>query len=337
MADNNNVCRFVNVAEKPLILKKLFLIFLLFFLLFSVLKGQETVYGPTFQTLLMDNPGFSGVTGEGMLRLSYMNFFPGNNYGLQSFFASYDSFFDELHGGAGIWVADDYLGGLINDLRGGLSYAYSLRAGKEVYINAGLAASVFHRGFSSGGAVFPDMIDRLGGITQPSAESLADPGNTVLDINTGFLLTYRNFFAGISLDHLAQPDLSRGANPERLLRKLLFTASWNTGENRKLCLMPLGSVEVQGKRLLAAAGASAETEHIGVSLLFSGDNARNTAIQSGFAVNIGRLGIFYNYRFSVKAASGMMPFSQLHQTGLSIGLNPVDKRKIEGTIRMPRM
>ena len=63
--------------------------------------------------------------------------------------------FPALHGGAGFYLADDYLGGIINDFRGGLSYAYFLQAGKDLFINAGLSASVFHRGFNFEGAVFP--------------------------------------------------------------------------------------------------------------------------------------------------------------------------------------
>ena len=54
---------------------------------------------------------------------------------------------------------------LVNDLRGGLSYSYFLQAGRDLYINAGLSASFFHRGFNFSDAVFPDQIDPMGGIS----------------------------------------------------------------------------------------------------------------------------------------------------------------------------
>ena len=46
------------------------------------------------------------------------------------------------------YISNDYLGGIVNELRSGLSYTYFLQAGKDLYINAGLSASFFHRGFN---------------------------------------------------------------------------------------------------------------------------------------------------------------------------------------------
>lgn len=310
---------------------------MIFFLILSQgVRSQDTHYGPTYQAMLMNNPAFSGVAAEGTLRLSYLNFLPGNNYDFHSFFASYDSYFSELHGGAGLWIADDYLGGIVNDLRGGLAYAYSLRAGKEFYINAGLGAAFFHRGFTFAGAVLPDMIDRLGGISYPSSEVLSDGGRTVLDMSTGFLLIYRKFFAGLSVNHLSQPDLSHNGSPERLKRKFSMNASWLTGGNN-LGLRPIGFLEIQESFVTGSAGVSAETQHLSMTMLFSANNAGNSGLQTGFAVNAGRLGIFYNYRFSLKSASALLPVSLLHQAGISFSLNRVDKRDNPGTINMPRM
>ena len=82
--------------------------------------------------------------------------------------------FPYLHGGAGFYLSDDYLGGIVNDLRGGFSYAYFLQAGKDLFINAGLSASVYHRGYNFGNAVLPDQIDPLGGVSFPSSEMLVN-------------------------------------------------------------------------------------------------------------------------------------------------------------------
>ena len=123
--------------------------------------------------MMMNNPALSGSVRDSELRLSYLNFYPGNNYNLHSVYFSYDSYFSGLHGGAGVLSSDDYLGGIINDIRGGISYAYFLQAGKDLFINAGLSASVYHRGFNFENAVLPDQIDPLGGVTLPSSEILA--------------------------------------------------------------------------------------------------------------------------------------------------------------------
>jgi hypothetical protein len=66
--------------------------------------SQETDNGPGFQMITLNNPAFSGSEGTGKLRMSYLNYFPGNNYNLHSVYISYDSYFPSLHGGAGFYL-----------------------------------------------------------------------------------------------------------------------------------------------------------------------------------------------------------------------------------------
>ena len=77
------------------------LIFILILIVSEPIYCQETNYGPSYQTLILSNPAFTGSNLDGVLRLSYYNFYPGNHYNLHSVFLSYDSYFSSLHGGAG--------------------------------------------------------------------------------------------------------------------------------------------------------------------------------------------------------------------------------------------
>lgn len=299
--------------------------------------AQETPYGPTFQTVLMNNPAFSGATVDGTLRLSYLNFYPGNSYNLHSVYASYDSYFPALHGGAGIWVADDYLGGIVNDVRGGLSYAYALQAGEDFFIHAGLSAAAFHRGFDFGKAILPDMIDPIGGVVFPSGETLTPMSRTVFDVGAGFLLMYRKFFAGFALNHLAQPDLAAGSSTSLLKRKLHLNAALNIAlnESGNLSITPAGYLELQGDNISGGAGASFGGDILSASMIVMGDNMENMNIQTGFSFRYGRTALFYNYRLNVLSGNSLMPLSLMHQTGLAIRLYSVDKRIARGTIRFP--
>lgn len=305
----------------------------------SVIFSQETVYGPGYRTMLMYNPALSGASGDAVFRLAYLNFYPGNSLSLHSFYASYDSYFEELHGGTGLWIADDYLGGIINDARGGVSYAYSLRAGREFFINAGLSAGFFHRGLNFSSAVLPDMIDPAGGVVFPTAETLVSRSSTVFDAGTGFLFIYRKLLGGFSVNHLFQPDISDGSGTNRLKRKVHVNASWNIriGENLNTVVRPSGFLETQGDYTGAGAGSSLETRVLAFNMIFMGDSNRNMNIQAGFSVKAGRLGVFYTYRFNVASANTLMPLSLQHQTGLSFGLNTVDKRNVPGTISLPEL
>lgn len=304
------------------------------------LTGQETDYGPGYQTIITSNPAFSGSSGDGMLRLSYFNFYPGNNYNIHSFYMSYDSYFPVLHGGAGFYLSNDYLGGIVNDLRGAFSYAYFLKADRDFYINAGLSAGFFRRGFNFGNALFPDEINPMGAVTGNTLETITDFGQMALDISTGFLFIWDSFFAGFSIAHLSEPDLGgNGLSAEKLKRKysLHLAGDAELAKRKDLMARPLATLELQGNLISGGGGASFESKNLSVGLLVLADNNRNIDVQTGFSIITGRILFFYNYRFNVRSGNAVMPFSVIHQPGLAFILNNVEKRLRYKTINIPRM
>jgi hypothetical protein len=312
------ICKICSVHN---MLKQLSKILIFIFVIPAYCFGQETDVGPGYQMIMKNNPAFSGSEGDGVVRLSYLNFYPGNNYNLHSVYFSYDSYFPALHGGAGFYLTDDYLGGIVNDLRGGFSYAYFLQAGKDLFINAGLSASVYHRGYNFDKAILPDQIDRFGGVTFPAGEILATPGRTVFDIGAGFL-----FMTG-----------KYGFSYERLKRKLLIhlAGELNLSKTQSLKIRPLGFLGLQGGFLSAGAGAVLESKYLSVNAIMLGDNGKNMNIQTGFSFKSGKISVFYNYRFNITSGNKLMPLSLLHQTGLAFSLNNVDKRNLIKTINFP--
>ena len=306
----------------------------------EAVNSQETCYGPGYQTLVMNNPAFAGSEYDGTMRLSYMNFYPGNNFNLHSFFISYDSYFELLHGGAGVYIASDHIGGIMNDLRGGLSYSYFLQAGRELYINGGLSAGFFNRGFNFSDAVFPDQIDAMGGVTIPTADLQGRQSRTVFDVGTGFLFIYRNISGGLAITHLSgsDPD-SRGSPEQGLGRKLFVHLSADLGLKRwsGLKLVPAGSFELQGDYHSVAAGAVMESNNLSVSGMMIMENSAGLDCQTGFSVRLERMSIFYSYRFNISSESRVTPFSLMHHTGLNFRFNNVEKRIKGRTINAPDM
>ncbi len=183
-------------------------------------NGQDTDIGPDYQVLLINNPAISGSREEGEIRMAYLNHYPGNSYNLHSVYFTYDSYFQGLHGGMSVYLTDDYLGSIINDIKGGFSYAYFLRAGKDLYINAGLTAALFHRGFNFESALFPDQIDPLGGIADISVETPLILEELFLTSEQGSSLHIGTSPGGFSIDHLARPDLAgNGSAADRLRQR----------------------------------------------------------------------------------------------------------------------
>jgi len=290
--------------------------------------------------MMMNNPALAGSEGDGVLRLSYSNFYPGNYYNLHSVYFSYDSYLSKLHGGAGISLADNYLGGIINDIRGALSYAYFLQAGKDLFINAGLSASIYHRGFNFTDAILPDQIDPLGGVSIPSSEALASSGKTVFDVGAGFLFASGKFSGGFSITHLAEPDLSSTGNSnEKLKRKLLVHLSGDfiLSKTQNLRILPLTYFSLQNRYLTGGGGASIESKYLAINAVILGDNGKSMNFQTGFSLRAGRISIYYNYRFNIVSANKLLPFSLLHQTGLAFSLDNVEKRNLIKTINFPKL
>jgi type IX secretion system PorP/SprF family membrane protein len=315
------------------------IIFLILFLS-EYLICQETSYGPGYQTLLVKNPAFAGASLDGTLRLSYLNFYPGNQYNLHSFFLSYDSFIPSLHGGAGLYLAKDHKGGIVNDLRGGLSYSYFLQAGRDLYINAGLSSSFFHRGFDFSQAVFPDQIDQMGRITLPAYELMTKENVTLLDIGAGFMFFFKRIAGGFAMTHLTQPYLDgKGSSEERLSRKYVFhlLADLDLKRGSNVKVIPLISIEKQGSYFCSGTGAVLMSNNLSVSSLFLMNNNKNIDLQAGLSYRIERIAFFYNYRFNIVSGNTLLPFTLIHQTGLALTLNGVEKRIKVGTINVPYM
>jgi type IX secretion system PorP/SprF family membrane protein len=315
-------------------------IFLILFLYNIPGVGQETAYGPGYQTVMVNNPAFTGSESDGTLRLSYLNFYPGNSFNLNSFYVSYDAYMPGLHGGAGFYITDDWLGGIINDLRGGLSYAYHFQANKNLFINAGLTASCYYRGFNNGAVILPDQIDPLNGVSLPSGEIISERGRAVFDIGTGIMVMSGRFFGALALNHLATPDLAGyGLEADRIERKVVLNLAGSFDLNKKLEILarPVILAEFQGKYMSAGAGGSVENKFLSLSAVVLVNGAKDIDLQAGCSFKKGMILFYYNYRFNITSGNGMLPVSLLHQTGLALSLNYVDKRKVIKTINFPKL
>jgi len=302
--------------------------------------GQGIFSPPDYQSTMISNPALTGSEGNGLVRLSYINNYPGNSFNLHTALLSYDGYFPSIHGGAGFYLSDNYLGGIINDLRGGLSYSYFLQAGKDLFFSAGLSAAFCHRGFNYSDAILPDQIDPLAGVVSPSGETLLPGGRTVFDISTGFLFISGNLFGGISISHLTQPDISGSEFADASFRRsIMMHIAGDIGINREknILLRPVGRFEVQKGLFSGGAGAVLETSHLSFNSILFFDNHQNFDTQAGFTMTISGLILNYNYHFNIISGKNLLPLSVLHEAGIAIGLNDVDKRKTVKTINFPKL
>jgi type IX secretion system PorP/SprF family membrane protein len=300
-------------------------------------RGQDTWYGSVSGMQFMYNPAYTGAAGVPVMNISAYTFLPGNGFGLRSVYASYDSYQPLLHGGAGFWISDDVLGEIMNDFRAGACYAYHLRAGRDLWVNAGLTASLIWRGIKTGSVIMPGDIDPFGGITGGSSEYYGSSGAVLFDLGTGVSFATGDWYGGLSVMHLTQPSMSDD-NQERDRVKRLYTLTAGTmirtGDG-SLTLSPSALVMSQGNTVTAYLGTEAEYRNLffGISLWHSFSGF--TALQPSAGWGVDAVKIILSYSYIIGGGNNAFGSTAIVKAGLSLSFNNVEKRRVPHIIKLP--
>lgn len=311
-----------------------------FFVFSSLLSsGQDTWYGSTAGMKSMFNPAFSGAEGKTALRLSSCSFLPGRGFGLNSLFASVDGFIPRLHGGASLWMTNDFMGEVTNELRGGMSYAYHLKAGKNLFFNAGLTASVIHIGIDRSAIVFPDDIDPYSGMISPSDETYAGNGITRFDIGSGFTVASGDWYGGFAVMHLTRPYMSeRQESESRMSYKYIIEGGTEiTAGDGKTSINPSAVMIMQDKWFMADAGFSVEREQLSAALSVWYIKDGVTAVQPSIGWRGSLTSVSLTYAYNLSTPQYNLPPTALVRLSISYILKNVEKRTPFHVIKLPEM
>ncbi len=286
---------------------------------------------------LMYNPAFAGVEGAASLRVSAFSFMPGKGYGLSSAYASCDAYIDALHGGAGVWIADDHLGEIMNDFRAGAGYAYHFRAGRRLYITGGLTASVISRGIRSGAVILPGDIDPFrGGAGGPSMYMPQEPV-TRFDLGTGITAAAGPWYAGVSVMHLTRPALDKdnrsGAAIERLYTVMGGVRVPLPGD--QVFLNPSAVLQLQGGEMRVCLAGEASWRSLSASFFAWHVTKGFTAAgaSAGWGTEAVRISISYSY--IVSGGDALFAGTAIVRAGLLFTLSNVEKSRVPHIIKLP--
>lgn len=301
------------------------------------LNGQDTWYGSVSGIQLMYNPAWSGAAGAPVLNISAYSFLPGNGFDLESVYASLDGYIAGLHGGAGIWISDDMMGDVMNDFRAGGSYAYHFRAGRDLYINAGLAFSLINRGVRTGSIILPGDIDPLLGITGGSSQYSSPANFSRFDMGTGVSFSSGEWYGGLSVMHLTQPFLSNDQLEHNRLRRLytLNAGSTFTPGSSGLALRPSAALLAQGGDVTVILGTEMLFRGLmsGVALWHAARGFTAAEISLGWDADPVKIILSYSYILS----GGDVSFkgTAIAKAGLQFSFNNVEKRSTIHIIKLP--
>lgn len=313
----------------------------LFFCFSLLADGQNRGNGISTLSTLISNPGMVGVEGDATIRLSYRNIYPGNGYNLQYLQLSFDGFLESMHGGVSAFLTSDRRTKMVNDINGGVAYSYHFRAGENIYVSAGLSASVYYRGYNYSNALLPDQISQVGTVSGSSQEVFDNLSVVMPDLSTGILLMTGNLYGGVSVSHLTSPDMSGSSSDGigELYRTLLVHGGGvvNLSATKEYILKPQAAFEVNRNVYQASVGMSIENNFLSLSTFFLHDKFNNIDLLAGAGLSIGDVRFMYNYCFNILSYNRLLPSTIHHQAGIAIGLYSVNKRKMIKSLQFSKI
>ena len=180
-----------------------------FFLFASGIRAQDPGFSQLYANPLYLNPAFAGTGDRPRAGLFYRQQGPGVGMQYVSYGLAYDQPVDLMHGGVGFQLWNDLQGnGSIRRTSAEAMYSYQFQAAEDLFIDAGFQVSWVQKRVNTSGLVFPDMIDPSGRPLLPTQEGPLDYSKHLVDFSVGFMAHYLDFFGGLAVHHLTQPNES---------------------------------------------------------------------------------------------------------------------------------
>ena len=184
---------------------------IIYFTVFG-LTAQDPIFTQFYSNPIYLNPALTGTGECSRIMLNYRNQWPSFDKSFTTYSFSADHYFNALSGGVGLMVYSDDAMDVVSTLKVSGTYAYNLKIGQDMQLNAGFEVSYYQQKINWENLIFSDMIDRVSGAINPSSSVEVAPENLtqqVADFSFGLLFAYQEkFFLGASASHLTQPDLT---------------------------------------------------------------------------------------------------------------------------------
>jgi type IX secretion system PorP/SprF family membrane protein len=197
----------------------------LFILCFLVLHQQE-IYAqdPTFTQFYANplylNPAFAGSNKCPRISMNYRNEWPNLSGNYVTYSTSYDKYVKNIKGGIGLLATYDQQGrGTISTSMLGLIYSYHLKVNRKFTLLFGARAAYYQKSLDVTKLTFGDMIDPRKGFIYNTGDILQNANRQFFNASIGALGFSKNFYAGIALHHINQPNesmITNGSSPQKM-------------------------------------------------------------------------------------------------------------------------
>ncbi len=179
-------------------------------------KAQDPELTQFYASPIYTNPAFAGTANcGGRIVLNYRNQWPSLPGTFRTFVGSYDQHFDAIGGGVGLMAMRDVAGdGLLTTTAFSGIYSYQINVSKKFTVRTAIQATYQQRAIDFTRLRFRDQIEARRGFVHPTQESLPTTTVSYPNFAAGVLGYTSNFFAGISVHNLNEPNQSFFGNSD---------------------------------------------------------------------------------------------------------------------------
>lgn len=316
--------------------KKFFSLLFICITFTTFLKAQDAEYSQFYANPLYLNSAMAGTTPAPRFILNYRNQYPGINKAFEQYSASFDQDVPKLKGGIGVLINSDNLAsGAWRTVSASGIYSYLLEVSDGVTIKAGLRAGYVQKTLNTQNLIF--KVNEVFGTPEPSGESsgITFGSKGYGDFGAGFLIFSEYLYAGVSGDHLTQPDVSFSGSNNVSVLPLKITAHGGASipvNDGSLFISPNVLYQKQGDFNQLNSGLYISKGPIVLGGWYRYAFENGDALIGMIGVKIGTMKIGYSYDYTTSALRGSD--ANAHEFSLTFGLmqsekgNPAAKYRI---------
>jgi len=322
-------------------LKKIITIALFLLIVISG-KTQSPDFSQITTNLLFTNPAFAGTKICPRLITGYRNKFLSLGSVYQTFYATYDQYFDDIKGDVGITFVNDIQSkGVIKNTLAGLIYAKDINLTSKFTLKLALQGEYLNHAVNTGKISYPDMIDPTYGFIYKTEEPIISTQFNKANISAGILAYSEKQYIGLSMFNINQPTSSLATKNYLLQRKISIQYAYNimfrpSQQSIKDATFLLPNIQIfnQGKSTQIDYGINITKYFLmgGFSIKQNiGTNFDSFSVLIGFIQK--KFKFAYNCDISLARVSGSL--FDTHEASFTYFFNCVEKKKKNKAINCP--
>jgi type IX secretion system PorP/SprF family membrane protein len=265
----------------------------------SPLFAQDPGFSQFFSNPIYLNPAYAGSAGCSRATVNYRNQWPAISGNFVTYSASYDQPIDFLSGGVGIHFMSDYSGGgtiISNSING--TYAYNLKLGEHLKIRPAISVGYGQKRLD-GSKLTTLVYDSINNTYSLAPLLDYNPKSEIFNIGAGVLIAYKSFCAGISIDHVNEPN-EGFISISKLPRKVTVHCNYQFDISEKIKLTPglISQGQIMFANFIPSLMLNINHFKIGAASRFNRNNIDCIIGMVGYRNNWLNIGYSYDYTLS---------------------------------------